>query len=158
MGTSSRSVIPQKTIKSLFYSILYVFIPLISPPANVRSLLFLSLAVSSLYDPPSLLSLSPSLPSCSSPSFGSLLTDDFIKLSLPSARTHFHCFPYLDSILLIGGSSFLSLPSLPAFRAAASISSMSGSFSPPRPNGCFSAKTPRRRSSRARPARSPATA
>ena len=72
----------------------------------------LSLAVSSLYDPPSLLSLSPSLPSCSScsssPSFGSLLTDDFIKLSLPSARTHFHCFPYLDSILLIGGSSFLS--------------------------------------------------
>lgn len=64
----------------------------------------LSPPVSVLYDSKSVLYFVQPVSSLS-PSYGSLLADDFLKLSLPSARTHFSCFPYLDSILLIGGYS-----------------------------------------------------
>lgn len=64
--------------------------------------------VSVLYDSKSVLHFVQPV-SSPSPSYGSLLSEDFLKLSIPSARTHFTCFPYLDSILLIGGYFFLSL-------------------------------------------------
>ena len=68
--------------------------------------------VSVLYDSKSVLHFVQPI-SSPSPSYGSLLSEDFLKLSLPSARTHFTCFPYLDSILLIGGYFPLLLLSSP---------------------------------------------
>lgn len=63
--------------------------------------------VSPLYTSKSILEVVHPVAS-SSPSFGSLVTEEVTKLSIPCARTHFFCFPYLDSILLIGGyCSFL---------------------------------------------------
>ena len=114
--------------------------------------------VSVLYDSKSVLHFVQPI-SSPSPSYGSLLSEDFLKLSIPSARTHFTCFPYLDSILLIGGYFPLPSPLIsPASPAPAKTSSTSGSSFPPSSNGRFSAKTAGKPCSPAPPTRSTATA